>query len=98
MKTKPVLEPAVEKRYFKEVDKLDDDTGYFDHRFVLQFLAQELSSLEARVRKEERERMAKEFVESGITSEYQVTIKELIEKLPRKEQILIANELLNKSI
>lgn len=32
----------IKKRYWKEVGKLSDDTGYFDHEFVLNFLSDEL--------------------------------------------------------
>lgn len=33
---------SMEERYWKEVSKLLDDTGYFDHEFVLRFLRKEV--------------------------------------------------------
>lgn len=36
---------SVEKKYYFEVDKLSDDTGYFDHNFVLKFIKKQFDFL-----------------------------------------------------
>ncbi len=51
----PKLDKDVEERYESAVGNLRDDTGYFDHTFVKNFLAVELQ----KARDEERERLYK---------------------------------------
>jgi hypothetical protein len=74
------------KQYWKEVEKLQDDTGYFDHSFVLDFITNLLikKGLEDfKIVLEEKAKQRQSFIE-------------LVESMPNEQEQEFAAEVINR--